>query len=135
MDSWLFIWVIPHQIYYNMETGDFSVLKIYASSTDKMGNKLLYEEIVYTARRNGISGITVYRGIMGFGQSSKHISSSKFWELTEKLPITIEIIDKTDTLENFYAMIEPDLLEIQKGCLVTIEPIKIKLSKTGKKRE
>ena len=117
-----------------METDDYSVLKIYTSSTDKMGNKLLYEDIVYTARRNGISGVTVYRGIMGYGQSSKDISSSKFWELTEKLPVMIEMIDKTDILENFYKLIEPDLLEIQKGCLVTVEPIKIKLLKPGRKK-
>ncbi|RZT96260.1 hypothetical protein EV201_0896 [Ancylomarina subtilis] len=117
-----------------MESKDYSVLKIYASSTDKMGMKLLYEHIVYLAKEKGISGVTVYRGVMGYGLSSTHISSSKFWELTEKLPIMIEMVDETEMLETFYQLIEPELLKMPKGCLVYLEPIKIKLLKSGIKK-
>lgn len=113
-----------------MKTSGCSILKIYASTTDRIGSKLLYEHIVNLAKNKSISGVTVYRGIMGYGQSSK-ISSSKFWELTEKLPVMIEMIDSTEILENFYELIEADLLAMPKGCLVTIEPTTIKLQKTG----
>lgn len=113
-----------------METSVNAVLKIYASSTDRFGSKLLYEHIVQTANDRGVSGATVYRGIMGYGQSS-HINSSKFWELTEKLPVMIEIIDTTETIENFYKLIEADLHKMPKGCLVTIEPVTVKLQKPG----
>lgn len=65
-----------------------SILKIFASSTDKIGTKLFYEYVVHAAKDFGVSGVTVYRGIMGYGRSSR-ISSSKFWELTEKLPVVI----------------------------------------------
>lgn len=108
-----------------------SILKIYASSTDKIGNKLLYEHIVILARENNISGATVYRGIMGYGQSSK-ISSSKFWELTEKLPVVIELIDSSENIEAFYNLIEENLINMPKGCLVTVEEVEVKLHKTGK---
>lgn len=121
------------QTYYNMETNDYSVLKMYASSTDKIGMKLLYEYMVHLAKENGISGVTVYRGIMGYGLSSKHISSTKFWELTEKLPVVIEMVDKTEILEDFYDLIEPELLNMPKGCVVSIEPIRMKLLKQGEK--
>lgn len=117
---------------YDMKTPDHSVLKIYASTTDKIGTKLLYEHIVYLAKEKGISGVTVYRGVMGFGLSSKKVHSSKFWELTEKLPIMIEMVDKTKTLDTFFALIEPELQNMAKGCLVSIEPIEIKLLKSGK---
>jgi PII-like signaling protein len=113
-----------------METSGNAVLKIYASSTDRYGSKLLYEHIVHKAKDNGVSGVTVYRGIMGYGQSS-HINSSKFWELTEKLPVMIEIVDNAETLETFYNLIEPDLHKMPKGCLVTIEPVTVKLQKPG----
>ena len=115
-----------------MEKSENSILKIFASTTDKIGAKLLYEYIVYLAKTKGISGVTVYRGIMGFGLTS-NISSSKFWELTEKLPVTIEIIDKTSVLEDFYKLIEPDIINMPKGCLVIIQPITVKLHKPGKK--
>ncbi len=118
-----------------METNEHSVLKVYASTTDKIGKKLLYEHIVSLAKEKGISGVTVYRGVMGYGISSKNISSSKYWELTEKLPVMIEMIDKTDILEDFFATIEPDLLKMPKGCLVSLEGIKIKMMKPGNKPE
>ncbi len=108
-----------------------SILKFYLSTTDKLNNKLLYEHIVQEARKQGISGATVYRGIMGYGLSST-IYSSKFWELTEKLPVMIEMIDETDKLEAFYEYLEPELLEMPKGCLITLDPITIKLHKSGK---
>lgn len=114
-----------------MKSSGNSILKIYASSTDKFGSKLLYEHIVTAAKEMGISGVTVLRGIMGFGLSSKHISSSRYWELTEKLPVIIEIIDETERLKSFYNELESVLLQQPKGILVTMEPIDIMLQKKG----
>ena len=116
-----------------MNESENSILKIYASSTDKLGFELLYEHLVFLAKEKGIAGVTVYRGIMGYGLSSTHISSSRFWELTEKLPVVIEMIDKTLVLEVFYKSIENSLKSLSKGCLVTINPIEIKLQQTGNK--
>lgn len=82
-----------------MEKASHSVLKIYASSTDRLGSGLLYETVVYRAREAGISGATVYRGVMGYGLSS-HIHTSKFWELTEKLPVVVELIDTEEKSGN-----------------------------------
>ncbi|MCU0472152.1 MAG: DUF190 domain-containing protein [Bacteroidales bacterium] len=113
-----------------MENKESSILKIYASSTDRLGTKLLYEHIVKSARNKGISGVTVYRGIMGYGLSSQ-ISSAKFWELTEKLPVMIEIIDRTSVLKDFFSTIESDLKNMKKGCLVVLEPITVLLQKSG----
>ena len=114
-----------------MENQQNSILKIYASTTDKFETHLLYEYIVLKAREEGISGVTVYRGIMGYGSGSK-ISTSRYWELTEKLPVVIELIDKTVHLERFYKKISPDLLNMPKGCLVLMDPINILLQKSGK---
>lgn len=113
-----------------MNRPDHSILRIHASSTDVIGTKLLYQYLTELARETGIAGATVYRGIMGYGASNK-ITSSRFWELTEKLPIVIELVDKTDILEAFYTTIEQDLHKMPKGCLVTLEPVKILLQKKG----
>lgn len=114
-----------------MNKSEHSILKIYASTTDRIGQKLLYEHIVVLARDRGISGVTVYRGIMGYGLSSR-ISAPRFWELTEKLPIMIEIIDNNEVINEFYKLIEPDLLNMPKGCLVIAEPVTLRLHKPGK---
>lgn len=114
-----------------MESSENSILKIYASTTDRIGFDLLYEHLVLTAKKNGISGVTVYRGIMGYGLSNR-IDSSRFWELTEKLPVIIEMIDTTEALNSFYQLIENDIHKLPKGCLITLQPIEIKLKKIGK---
>ena len=108
----------------------YSRLKIKASTTDKIGSKLLYQYLVEKAKGKGISGATVFRGIMGYGTSSK-IHSSRFWELTEKLPVIIELVDETDKLEEFYREIEDELMQMPKGCLVTLEATEILLQKKG----
>ena len=110
---------------------EYSRLKIKASTTDKIGNKLLYQYLVEKAKKEGISGATVFRGIMGYGTSSK-IHSSRFWELTEKLPVVVELVDKTARLKEFFAGIEDELQNMPKGCLVTLEPTNILLQKKGK---
>ncbi len=112
---------------------NYSVLKFYASTTDKINNELLYEYIVYLAKEKNISGVTVYRGVMGYGQSSKHINTSRFWELVEKLPVVIEMVDKTDKLEEFYNYIEPELQAMPKGCMVYLKNINMKMLKKGNK--
>ncbi len=113
-----------------MQSSKHSTLKIHASTTDRIGSKILYQHIVELARQKGISGATVYRGIMGYGSSSA-ISSSRFWELTEKLPVLIELVDTTEKLESFYREIKEELLAMPKGCLVSLEPVQILLQKKG----
>lgn len=60
-----------------------SLLRIFISSTDKLKHAPLYEVIVFAAKRNGLAGATVLKGVMGFGASSV-IYSLKFWEIQEK---------------------------------------------------
>ena len=55
--------------------------------------EILYEEIVKRARKLNMAGATVFRGIMGFGLSSR-IHASKMLRLSEDVPIIIEIVEK-----------------------------------------
>ncbi|MGC8825107.1 MAG: DUF190 domain-containing protein [Bacteroidales bacterium] len=107
------------------------ILRIYLSSTDKFKHLPLYEVIVFAARRYNIKGCTVLRGIMGYGISSK-ISSLKFWEFTEKIPVVIEIVDEASKIEDFVARTKPYYEKIKYGCLITLEEVTILLHKEGK---
>lgn len=109
-------------------------LRIYISSTDKLKHSLLFETIIYQAKRYGLAGASVYKGIMGFGASSV-IHSYKFWEVTEKLPVTIEIVDEEPKVRKFYETIKPYLEDMRYGCMVTAEPVEVWLYKGGTKRE
>jgi uncharacterized protein len=108
-------------------------IRIYISSTDKFRNSPLYEVIVYAARRYGITGATVLKGIMGYGSSSE-IHSSKLWELTEKLPLVVEIIDEPQKVDQFFEIIKPYFEKISKGCLISVENITVLMHKKGGKK-
>lgn len=109
----------------------YTILRMYMSTTDKAGTKLLYEHIVQLAKAKGLTGATVFRGVMGFGMSSKKISNSKFWELTEKLPVVVELIDNKEVLDDFFNSIKPDLESVRKGVLVVMVPADVLFIKAG----
>lgn len=107
-------------------------LRIYLSSTDKYEHRPLYETIVYESRNFGLTGATVLKGIMGYGASSE-IYSNKLWELSEKIPLVIEIIDDSHKLESFIEHIKPFFEKAGKGVIVTIDETTVLLHKTGRK--
>lgn len=117
-----------------MNTNDnVKILRVYTSSTDKLKHIPLYEAIVFAARRNGLAGATVHKGVMGYGGSSV-VHSAKFWETNEKLPVVVEIIDESAKIEVFFNVIKPYLEGVRYGCLVTIEDAKVMLYKAGKQK-
>lgn len=108
------------------------ILRIFISNTDKFKHEPLYEVIIYAAKRNGLAGATALKGQMGYGASSQ-ISNMRFWEVTEKIPIVVEIIDECYKIENFIEIIKPFFEKVQNGCLITVEDTQIVLSKPGVK--
>ena len=108
-------------------------LRIYISSTDKFKHSPLYEVIVYSAKRYGIAGATVIKGIMGYGASSE-ISSNKLWEITEKLPLVVEIIDESHKIDLFFESIKPYFDKIGKGHIITVDETTVIMHRAGKKK-
>jgi len=108
-------------------------LRIYVSSTDKFKHTLLYETLVFAAKRYGLTGATVLKGVMGFGSSSV-VRSTRFWEITEKMPVVIEIVDESSKIESFTQKILPWFDKISTGCLITSEKADIVLFKQGTKK-
>lgn len=108
-------------------------VRFYVSSTDKEGTLPVYESITLAAKRMGVAGCTVYRGIMGYGASSE-LRSDKFWELTEKLPVVVEIVDEEEKIEPLLQAIQPRLEALPKGCLITKERVDVLLVKQGNKK-
>ncbi|RPH31374.1 MAG: DUF190 domain-containing protein [Bacteroidales bacterium] len=104
------------------------------SSTDKYKHEPLYEVIVFAAKQNSIAGATVLRGIMGFGSSSAVYSPTN-WEITEKVPLVVEILDESEKIEKFIEIILPIFDNINKGCMITVEKATIILHKKGTKKQ
>ena len=115
-------------------SGEAKILRIYISNTDKFKHAPLYEMIVFAAKRYGLAGATVIKGIMGFG-SSNSVHYIKFWEFTEKIPVVVEIIDEAEKIDSFIKTIAPWFELISYGCLISTEKANIVLYKTGKRKK
>ena len=86
------------------------ILRIYIGEEDSVSGKPLYEEIVSKARKLGLAGCTVLKGIMGFGAHS-HMHSAKLLRLSEDLPVVIEIVDTQENIERLMPYLDENLGE------------------------
>jgi PII-like signaling protein len=109
------------------------ILRIFISSTDLYKHESLYEYIVFQAKKQGIAGSTVLKGVLGYGASSV-IHSYKFWEISDKIPMVVELIDAEEKLMTFYDGIRSLLETMKYGCLVTFDTTTVLLSKHGQKK-
>lgn len=117
-----------------MDMKRYKMLRIYASSTDRVKHTSLHETLAFAARRYGMAGVTVYKGMMGYGASSE-IFSNKFWELSDKVPVVIELIDEVEKIEHFFQRIRPWLEQLPKGCLAVTTDVEVLLQQRGRKSE
>jgi len=110
-----------------------SVLKIFIGSSDLINQSPLYEYLVFQAKKKGIAGATVTKGIMGFGASSI-IHSYKFWEISDKVPLVVELIDQEEKLREYYETVRQQLEGMNYGCLITLSKTDVILYRAGTKR-
>jgi uncharacterized protein len=96
------------------------LLRIFVGESDRYHARLLYEVIVEEARKRGMAGATVLRGIMGFGAHSR-MHTAKILRLSEDLPVVIEIVDTPERIEAFL----PDLDKMIHEGLITLERAKV----------
>ncbi len=96
------------------------LLRIFIGESDKLHGRPLHEVIVEAARSQGLAGVTVLRGILGFGANSR-IHTAKVLRLSEDLPIVIEIVDAEDKIESFVSQLDQWIGE----GLVTIEKVRV----------
>ncbi len=96
------------------------LLRIFVGESDKLHGRPLHEVIVEDARRRGLAGATVLRGVLGFGATSR-IHTAKILRLSEDLPMVIEIVDKPERIAEFL----PDLDQMITEGLVTLEKVRV----------
>ena len=104
--------------------GEAKLLRIFLGESDKSGSIPVYEIIVKEARKNGLAGATVFKGIMGYGESSR-IHTSKILRLSEDMPLTIEIVDNVERIEKFLPKLDELFEKANCGGLITIEKAEV----------
>jgi PII-like signaling protein len=99
---------------------DSKLLRIFIGEIDKLGHQPLYEAILFAAKKQGLAGCTVYRGIMSFGASTI-VHTAKLIEISVDLPIIIEIVDLEEKVNAFAETVDDMMQKAACGGLITIE--------------
>jgi uncharacterized protein len=81
------------------------MLQIYFGENDKWNGKPLHEAIVTKCQEQGMAGAIVYRGIEGYGTSTR-IRQSSHWTFSRDAPITLSIIDTEAQILKLMAQLE-----------------------------
>ena len=95
-------------------------LTVYVGENDRVHRRPLYSEIVHRAHAAGLAGASVFRGIEGYGASSR-IHTSRILSLSEDLPIAVVIVDSRERVEAFL----PQLDELVTEGLVLVEEVTV----------
>jgi len=97
-----------------------TLLRIFLLEGQRDGHQPLYAAIVEELRSDGFQGVTVLKGIDGFG-INRHLHSARVVDVTMNLPIIIEIIERRDKID----AIIPRLTEMIPEGLLTLENLQV----------
>ena len=102
-------------------------MRIHIGESDKWAGKSLHEAIVALIRHEGFSGVTVLRGVGGYGSSSRY-HTDKILRLSQDLPIVIEVVEDAERIEQ----ILPKLDAMVGGGLITLEKVRVILYRSSR---
>jgi len=84
--------------------GEASRLRIHIGANDTFEGRPLADAIIARAREAGLAGATAWRGIEGFGGTSRIHRFELV--LSHDLPIVIEIIDEAEQIDRFLPVVQ-----------------------------
>ncbi|MDO8837025.1 MAG: DUF190 domain-containing protein [Vicinamibacterales bacterium] len=84
--------------------------RFYLTNRARHRDEPLYQWIVETARREGLQGATVLKGVMGLRPDGSILAESA-WAIASELPVIVEIVDGPHRIGALLARVEPALRE------------------------
>jgi uncharacterized protein len=104
-----------------MKTRSARKITIYVDETDKLHGKPAYEIVMEICYRNKVSGVSVFRGVAGYG-GQRVFHTAKILELSTSLPVKIEIVDSEEminrVLPEIAALITKGLVQISDTTII-----------------
>ena len=85
--------------------GTAKLMRIFIGEDDRWGGKPLYDAIVESLRSNDIAGVTVYRGISGYG-AHRRFHKEKRLSLSHDQPIILTVVDEEAKIRAYLPILE-----------------------------
>ncbi len=80
--------------------GKAKLMQIYIGESDQWNGKPLHEALVHAMRAHDLAGVTVYRGILGYG-AHRRIHKDKPLHLSRDSSIMLSVVDTEEKLRAF----------------------------------
>jgi PII-like signaling protein len=103
-----------------MQPGTVKLLKIYTGENEQWQNAALYHALVLKCRQLGLAGVTVYRGMEGYGPE-KRLRTSRILDLSVDLPVIVEVVDSQEKIDELL----PHVRQMVKKGLVTLQDVQV----------
>ena len=81
------------------------MMRILVGEHDRWRGKPLHEAIVESLRANEIAGVTVYKGILGYG-ANRRIHKESTLSLSHDSPVLISVIDTEEKLRAYFKVLD-----------------------------
>jgi PII-like signaling protein len=89
-------------------SGKAKLLRIYIDETDSWDGKPLHEALIEALRANDIAGVTVYKGIVGYGA---HRTLHQQKTMSHNASLMLSVIDCEDRIAEFMPVLEKMVLQ------------------------
>jgi len=93
-------------------------LRVYVGEADRHQGHPIHRALLDAARKAGLTGATIFRGIEGYGP--RHgLQTARVVDLSADLPVVVEIVDDPERIAAFL----PIVRQLVEGGLITLEDV------------
>jgi PII-like signaling protein len=100
--------------------GKARLMRIFIGESDRWRDKPLYRALVECLRANDIAGVTVYRGIMGYG-ANRRVRKNAPRGISKDAPIVLSAVDTEEKLRRFLPLLD----DMVGGGMVVLSDVEI----------
>ena len=105
--------------------GERTLMRVFVGEADKckagkFKGKSLYEALLLFFREQDLAGVTVLRGVAGYGAHSR-VHTDKLLRLSLDLPMVVEVVDTEAKIQGVLG----ELDHMIDGGLITLEPVRV----------
>lgn len=95
-------------------------VRIFIGEAEEWQGKPLYRAIIELAQQQEVMGVTVLRGIEGFGPEH-HLSTDRLPDIADNLPLIVEIVEHAQKI----VALLPLLDHLVPRGMITVSPVEI----------
>ena len=107
-----------------MELQPMKLLKIYTGENEHWQGTVLYHALTLKFRELELAGVTVYRGMEGYGPE-KRLRTSRILDLSTDLPVILEVVETEENINRVLPLVKE---MVKKGIIIIQDAEKISVA-------